>query len=772
MLTFWIVAGSAAGFVFLLCAGIGTWLLFQFAGSQTVRPGQVAMAPVSQSAATAAKEPVEPKSAAVPAEPVSTEPAEPAAPHAAKGQLSAQALKDLKGATVYVKVAAGSLSCSGSGFLVKVDGDNGYIVTNHHVVNPEAELLRPVRRGNRISVQTVKYKAKNAAVTTVFFSGTKTERALRAEVIATDDSRDLAVLRVNGLGNWPHPITLDQKSDLIETMPVYILGFPFGEALSLAKGNPGITINKGSVSSLRQNDYGEMKAVQIDGAINPGNSGGPVVDEDGHLVGISVKTIVGAGIGLAIAPDELTRLFQGRVANVVFKDIKVDEESAEYDLEVQLIDPEGQIKAVSILYVLGESAQQPLKHKEDGEFEPLSGARRVQLQIDGQKAAARLKVDLGENRRFLNWQTSYVNGAGRTMYTQVVSKNLQRSQAAAPATAGQPNQPPRIPPPGEDLLKGGKSNVAELKLEDVRVNAGQLLRCLCWSQDGNSFYCLEKTGTVRRIATNGLAEAQRADLGSTCSWLALSAEGLLVAVSGRQQVSVLDPSTLRVKKEIAVPAVGRVVSAPSLSVAFATDASRTPRSLAILDLQQGQVLKQYEPKDLSRGFAGFGFAAVSGDGKYLFAMGGLEQLHRFRIDGPELTYEQSSERIAQNGQAVEVSADGKYVCLPSGGGNYGTARPYATYIYAAQDIHTPVATIQSGAYPRAVGFDSQHGYVYAQNHGSQLMRFTDKGAKEKEYVIPGGGDVKQILPHAQAAKLLLLTDKHLYLVGLERANGT
>src|SRR5438552_13879343 len=102
-------------------------------------------------------------------------------------------------------------------------------------------------------------------------------------------------------------------------MPVFILGFPFGEPLSRKVGNPGITINKGAVSSLRENDYGQMKAVQIDGAINPGNSGGPVVDEDGRLVGISVATIRGTGIGIAIAPDELARMFGGRVGGITLK---------------------------------------------------------------------------------------------------------------------------------------------------------------------------------------------------------------------------------------------------------------------------------------------------------------------------------------------------------------------------------------------------------------------------------------------------------------------
>jgi uncharacterized protein (TIGR03067 family) len=366
-------------------------------------------------------------------------------PHGPKGQLSARALRDLKGATVFIKVAAGELSCSGSGFLVKVEDDTGYLVTNHHVVNPEAELLRPIRSGNRITVRTVKYKAKNAVITAVFHSGSKAERQLTAEIISTDESRDLAILSVKGMDDWPRPISLKQKLDLVETMPVYILGFPFGEALSLAKGNPAITINKGSVSSLRQNDFGQMKAVQIDGAINPGNSGGPVVDEDGRLVGVSVKTIIGAGIGLAIAPDELTRLFEGRVGAVGFHPISVDDTSAEFRIEMALIDPEQQIKSAALLYVVGTSRRAPFKQKEDGSFDPLPDAQRLELKIDGQRASGRLKVDVDDKHRVIMFQTSFVNGAGKVMYTQIGSRDIEgsRSPAASPPVAGgQAQRPP------------------------------------------------------------------------------------------------------------------------------------------------------------------------------------------------------------------------------------------------------------------------------------------------------------------------------------------
>ena len=418
----WIITGAAAGALLLIVGG-GLALLLP---TKKGEPAVEALVPQNNSQ--------------VENSPASPAAREPRTHGVSKGQLSAETLKDLKAATVFIKVEAGRvLSCSGSGFLVKVDGDTGYLVTNHHVINPEAEMLTTAgssRGGRSGGVRIVKYKATNAAVTAVFHSGSKAERGLRAEVLATDESRDLAVLRVRGLTEWPRPITLEEHADLVETMPVYILGFPFGESLSLNKGNPAITINKGSVSSLREDQYGEMKAVQIDGAINPGNSGGPVVDEQGHLVGISVATIRGAGIGLAIAPDELARLFEGRVGAVGLTRRNLDADAAEFGVEMQLIDPQGQIKSAAVLYLVKSGPQTPLQPNANGTFNPLAGAQRLDLTIGGQKATGVLQLAIsGIDTPFLVYQTVYVNGAGVTKHTQAISKTLAQAPVAAPPNA-------------------------------------------------------------------------------------------------------------------------------------------------------------------------------------------------------------------------------------------------------------------------------------------------------------------------------------------------
>jgi hypothetical protein len=706
--------------------------------------------------------------------------------------LPLQVLQDLKAATVFIKVNAGGLSGSGSGFLIQVQGDTGYIITNHHVANPEVDMLRAIptfRRGHRdVDLQIVKVKLKNVSLTVVFHSGTRQEQALPAEVLATDPFRDLAVLRVRGLEVWPRPIVLEQKTPLIETMPVYILGFPFGQILSLTKGNPAITINKGSVSSVREDEFGNKKLVQIDGAINPGNSGGPVVDEQGRLVGIAVATIKGAGIGLAITTDELLRLFQGRVGGVVIQSRPLADDLVQLRFEAQLIDPLNKIRSVALLYRLVDIVPPMLPQKPDGSFDPLSQTQRLDLHLEEQQAVGELTVRRTPETPVLIFQTTYVNGEGKTRYTQRSVYSLRQTPGVAqpppiPNLPGVPPPAPGVPgvPPGElpgtppvvmgkmeirqtnaplaDL--GGK--VGDLTYQPLRVNALQMPRCLCWASDGKSFYCLEQTGILRRVAVDGLKETLQAQLGIPANWLTLSHEGLLVASAAVQQVWVLDPQTLQVKRKISVPRVQVVASAPSLSVAFATSKEDfADELLSVLDLRSGRIVQQYRSRlPNNRVLLGYKFPTVTPDGKYLFTLGGLEALHRFRIKGQLLIYEQSSPRIAQNGQAIEVSPDSKLVCLPSGGGNYG-ANLYSTFIYAVNNLAAPVVVIESGPYPRALGFAPKQKRIYAQNATHQLILFTYKGIKEKEYALPGADEVRQILPHPAGDKVLLLTRSRLY----------
>src|SRR5579872_6745527 len=115
-------------------------------------------------------------------------------------------LAELTAATVYVKVEAKEGTATGSGFLFVVDGDTGFVATNRHVV---AEIP------GRFMPQ--KYSL-------VFWSGSKKEQVLPAEVVGADADVDLAILKI-AAKNLPAPLDLSQTVKLRETMTVYTFGF-------------------------------------------------------------------------------------------------------------------------------------------------------------------------------------------------------------------------------------------------------------------------------------------------------------------------------------------------------------------------------------------------------------------------------------------------------------------------------------------------------------------------------------------------------------------
>ncbi len=319
---------------------------------------------------------------------------------------------------------------------------------------------------------------------------------------------------------------------------------------------------------------------------------------------------------------------------------------------------------------------------------------------------------------------------------------------------------------------GGKPRaVGDLKVTDVSVAARDVPRCLIWDESGKAFFVLEgKAGTLRRVALDGFREELRWEIGRPCSWLSTSAEGLLLTV-GEREIWVLDPKTFAVRRQIATPTAQHAASSPALSVAFVT--ARSGDAVGVVDLKTGKVVHEYDSRSFPGKNAGYDKLVVSPDGKFIFSQG-MEELMRFAVNGDALEFEEASARIAQNGQAIEISSDGSLVALPSGGGNY-EAGAYTTNVYKATDLSAPEVKIESGAYPQALGLDTKAGLIYAQNAESSLIVFGMGGVKGKSYKLAGprGRDdsPRQFAVHPDGGKLLALSGSSLRFVELPAKGG-
>ncbi len=197
-------------------------------------------------------------------------------------------------------------------------------------------------------------------------------------------------------------------------------GFPLPGSRFNA-GNPSISLTGGQVSTLRNDDLGQLFLIQLDGSLQPGNSGGPIVDERGRLIGVAVAKLHDVDtIGLAIPADELRELLAGRVRAIDLEVRNCETEQPNLRVKAQVIDPHGRIKAVKVLVAPAHGAA-PLRRLGDGSWPAMPGASLADLKLDRYVATGDVKVAVAkagpDNRRVLV-QTAHADSSGRLFYSR------------------------------------------------------------------------------------------------------------------------------------------------------------------------------------------------------------------------------------------------------------------------------------------------------------------------------------------------------------------
>jgi hypothetical protein len=201
---------------------------------------------------------------------------------------------------------------SGTGFLVTSDG---YVVTNHHVVEPNDIVLTEALRKATISLKPTRIEVCLSREL-VESRGAPTQ-CLDASIVASDATVDLVVLSVGGT-NLPY-IALGDSDVASSGQPAQALGYPFGRQLLLDDSTSGrpqtvpeLSTIAGTISAVRSSDA-ERRLLQIDANLNPGNSGGPLVDRDGFAVGvIRARLVDAASIGFAIPINQVKAFLESR----------------------------------------------------------------------------------------------------------------------------------------------------------------------------------------------------------------------------------------------------------------------------------------------------------------------------------------------------------------------------------------------------------------------------------------------------------------------------
>jgi S1-C subfamily serine protease len=197
----------------------------------------------------------------------------------------------------------GEQQALGSGFVID---KAGHIVTNYHVVEGAAEVDVSFSNGDRV----------------------------RASIVGTDPSSDIALLQVDMAPGALTPIELGDSDRVNVGDPVVAIGNPFG----LDR-----TVTAGIVSAIQReiqapNGFPIDHVIQTDAAINHGNSGGPLLDAQGRVIGVNSQIQGGGvdgnvGVGFAVPINTVKQ-----VAAQLMETGKV--ERAFLGIEMQTITPE------------------------------------------------------------------------------------------------------------------------------------------------------------------------------------------------------------------------------------------------------------------------------------------------------------------------------------------------------------------------------------------------------------------------------------------------
>ncbi len=223
------------------------------------------------------------------------------------GQIYEQACRQAVGISTEVNYTnifgiTSSAPVSGSGFLIS---DNGYILTNYHVIEDA------YTRGLDVTVML------------------RDETEYPAEIVGIEaEGSDLAVLKIDATGL--SPVSFGDSDSLQVGDDIYVVGNPLGEL--------EFSMTTGHVSALDRlittdTNAEAVNMFQLDAAVNHGNSGGPVYNDRGEVVGIVTAKYSDTGVeglGFAIPINEAASIAsdlisQGYVSGKASLGVRIDE---------------------------------------------------------------------------------------------------------------------------------------------------------------------------------------------------------------------------------------------------------------------------------------------------------------------------------------------------------------------------------------------------------------------------------------------------------------
>lgn len=176
---------------------------------------------------------------------------------------------------------------SGSGVVIKEEGEYAYVVTNNHVIENAEKIEVSLANGETVD----------------------------ATLIGSDALSDLAVLRIDN-EHVEKVLPFGDSSAVRAGEQVVAIGNPLGLEFSRTVTQGIISAVDRTIKTRTSAGDWDLHVIQTDAAINPGNSGGPLVNMNGEVIGINSLKIASGGVeglGFAIPSNDVVPLVEEMV---------------------------------------------------------------------------------------------------------------------------------------------------------------------------------------------------------------------------------------------------------------------------------------------------------------------------------------------------------------------------------------------------------------------------------------------------------------------------
>ncbi len=233
---------------------------------------------------------------------------------------------------------------------------------------------------------------------------------------------------------------------------------------------------------------------------------------------------------------------------------------------------------------------------------------------------------------------------------------------------------------------------------------------------------VQATNSVVVIDTTTLQVIATIPIGSSPTDMAISMDGTTLYVvntgSTLAAVGIIDLDTLTTRPSFSLAGSPIAIAAGLNGHVYVSASSSFESSIYQIDGTTGAVQAQFNTNAYDNDLF-----QISPDGTRLFvASTGTEpgSLESFDVSTDTPAALQSNSQASENDSQLVISHNGKYLCLPSGGGNPGAGN-YSTFLFSTADITQHYGSFANGAYPGPLAFSPDDSVAYQTRSGTGLV---------------------------------------------------